>query len=108
MFPFLSLFNTIAHLTNPYIQLAFNLNNLILGLQSTDKNDWKYGLSGDNIKKKKPANGNVRELAEKIGLIRRDMQKLSGDSFIADNSSTCLGVKNYVRDEKRFDSATKI
>lgn len=51
------------------------------------------------IKKKKPASGNVRELAEKFGLIRRDMQKLSGDSFIADNSSTCLGEKNHARDE---------
>lgn len=51
------------------------------------------------IKKKRPASGNVRKLAEKFGLIRRDMQKLSGDSFI-DNSSTWLGVKNHARDEK--------
>ncbi|KAL0100442.1 hypothetical protein PUN28_019644 [Cardiocondyla obscurior] len=39
----------------------------------------------------------------------RDMQKLSGDSFITDNSSTCSDVKNKrknincVRDEKRTE-----
>lgn len=27
------------------------------------------------------------------------MQKLSGDSFITDKSSTCLGVKTHARDE---------